>query len=108
MSVVVHVRTPSIPNPVFRINGTPVDISALMGMLIQIGDFRKSVMLSIVYDLAVLLIIGMAYQDRLTESNQYNSCRLKPINRGSIVKLDTFASSVCTLESPDDAQREKV
>ena len=98
-----HERPPP-PTKYTGATGTPVRISGLMDLDVQIGDLRKSVTFAVVDDLAVPLIIGTAYQDKFIESIRCTARRLKPINSRSIAILDTFDSSVCTLESPEDAQ----
>ena len=51
-----------------------------MDLDVQIGDLRKSVTFAIVDDLAVPLILGMAYQDKFIESIRCTARRLKPID----------------------------
>ena len=47
--------------------GTPVRIPVLVVLFLLIDDLRISISIAIVDDLAVSLIIGKAYQDRLIE-----------------------------------------
>ena len=45
-------------------------IIGLVDLDLEIGDLRESVTFVIVDDLAVLLIVGTAYQDKYTEAIQ--------------------------------------
>ena len=72
-----------------------------MDLDLEIGDLRKSITFAIVDDLAVSLIIGTAYQEKLIESIHCEARRLKPANSRTVAILDTFDTPICTLESVD-------
>ena len=54
-------------------------------------------------DLAVPLIVGMAFQDELINAIQCKALRLKPVDSRVIAILDSFETPVCTHESANDA-----
>ena len=83
---------------------SPVRITCLMDLDLQIGDLRKSITFAIVDDLAVSLLMGTAYQDRFIDTIKCKARRLKPINNRTVAILDSFNSPVCTMESEDNAQ----
>ena len=62
----------------------------------QISDLRKSVTFSILDKLAISLIVGTAYQQKLIQPIQCKGHRLKPIAFRSVAMLDTFDSPMST------------
>ena len=83
-------------------------ITGLLNLDLQIGDLKRSVTFAIVDNLAVPLIVGTAYQDKFSEAILGKAHRLKPIDSRAIPIIGSFDSSVCTLESADDARPMKV
>ena len=68
--------------------GTPVHISGLMDLDLQISDLRKSVTFAIVDNLAVTQIVGTTYEYKFVEAIQCKAHRLKPIDSRAIAILD--------------------
>ena len=58
-----HERLPPLTRYTGAI-GTPVHITGLVDLDVEIGGLRESVTFAIVDDLAVPLIIGTVYQDK--------------------------------------------
>ena len=73
--------------------GTPMYISGLMDLDVQIADLCKSITFAFVDHLAVPLMIGTDHQDKLIESIQSKAHRLRPIDNRSVTMLDAFESS---------------
>ena len=67
--------------------GTPVRITGLLDLDLQIGDLRKSITLAIVDHLAVPLIFTTAYKEKYIESIHCRTRRLRPPYRRSVATL---------------------
>ena len=62
-------------------------------MDVQIGDLRKSAMIAIMDNLALLLIAGNAYQDKFIEFIRCKARQQKPIDGRNLALLDTLDST---------------
>ena len=65
------------PMKYIDITGTPVCISGLITLSIQVGFLRKSLTLAIMYNQAESIIVIKAYQGEFIESFKYGKRQLK-------------------------------